>query len=931
MTNLLKNIISVLPVAQQEAINILIAIKKKNNEITSLRGQEQEAARIYNSIRTKLGKVLFEPRLASPGEKMSSISHNKNMEEIFLDLNSLYENIDQLSRASFIQSITLDSEYQKSKAAVEKLINDATIFALRKKHLDFNEIKYIDFNSTRNVTQLSPKAEVSPRTRLLQAKQLDTTRAHLQNRNSRITKIYTKTKALGIKSGLSKSFPPALMVDQKPETFWSTLVMTDGTVSQSYEKQTRNGVSSQVTVNGPVVEIFFKFSHAERINHIRLLPFSDYPIKIIDVAYRPSINSSVFFSIDDFEESTTLDWEEYNFNSIYAHEVKVTIVQENPKQVIYQLPKSLVQNTDIFQRIYDAKLNKIIGNDLIDSDYALELLRTSDNYENAITMLEEIYKESNLGSPTNSTLEDYYDFNNVISKLLKTIDPDISKESILVNKSQDPGSIQDELVSIRKFEYILGMREVEMGYALYSPTSYYESEKFDVQATVSEVQIEVEERHTKIPTQWDRNHRKTSTEWNIDLGGGRVLPIHPRNIVNEDDGIPFIKDEMISFTSLSGSALTRLGGLYSYVYALKKDGHLIPETDYSVLRQSGAIPKLMITLTGSRWYDPESVYTVDYPVDPTSCKIDVLTRYNSEELQSPDIFTSTGPDNEIYLNKFPFINYEVVNLTGYFSLNPSDNSWGFRPPQANITSGQMQIWPTIIDSVGNILQTGTVSGVTITGLWGERSGEDPLTLQGNPSLSTSYFSSVNGVQFGYFLQLMDSKALYEVSGFISQSGLHLYQAPEIQLTQLQIWDSAEPGIVFSGVLSSEPSGYLNANYTIGIGAKTDDQTFALSESLYSPITVTVGGRAAKNITDYEKFEHPAFSISPNRSTNYEYIQAGKTLYFNQPINGKEIKVSYRWISDYIKLLGVLRCHQKVNPDLSAKVNSILLLINNMVI
>jgi len=107
--------------------------------------------------------------------------------------------------------------------------------------------------------------------------------------------------------------------------------------------------------------------------------------------------------------------------------------------------------------------------------------------------------------------------------------------------------------------------------------------------------------------------------------------------------------------------------------------------------------------------------------------------------------------------------------------------------------------------------------------------------------------------------------------------------------------------------------------------------YTLSENRYTPITITVGGVLANNITNYETLEHPSFSIASRKDNQYQYIQAGKRIYFNQPIIGKEIKVQYNWITNYIALLGTLRCNKLSNPDLTPKVNSIRILINNLVI
>ena len=124
MVNFLTSIINFLPDYQQQAISSLITRKKKSGEPLSLRNQQAEILRIYNDIKSKLGNILLSPKVAVPGEKISSTDHNYNMESIYLDLNALYTNIDKIGKAFLVQSVSLDSGYQKARAAIEKLIND---------------------------------------------------------------------------------------------------------------------------------------------------------------------------------------------------------------------------------------------------------------------------------------------------------------------------------------------------------------------------------------------------------------------------------------------------------------------------------------------------------------------------------------------------------------------------------------------------------------------------------------------------------------------------------------------------------------------------------------------------------------------------------------------------------------------------------------
>lgn len=931
MVNFLDKLINVLPDAQKISVKALIASKVAAGELTSTRSKQQEASVIYDRIKSKLNKVLLDPKYAVQDEKISSEDHNNNMEDIFLDLNSLYSTIDSLHSITNKQVVTLNSDYQKSRAAIEKLINDVKVYSLRKRTPEFNDIKLIDFNSSANQAKKQPIASVNSNVRVLELKPLITARNHLTNRTTRSTKVYTKTYSSGLKGSLSSIFPPANIVDQKPDSFWAELVLSDSPVSQVYQKSTSSGSEFQLGVDGPVIEVYFKFSHTEKVNTIKLLPFAEFPIKIIDIAYRPSQASQIFISIPEFKESTTLDWEEYNFAPILTTEIKITIAQENYKKVSYLLPKSIVNNTDIFQRILNNRASKVIGSDIQDSDFSLYLLNTINSYAEAIDSLEKLMTDGDIDTTSQGNVEYYSDLLAVIqdaySELVPTDARELSAKLSTNELTQQPGDIN---ITVNKYEYLLGLREVEINYQTYYPTSYYESENYIPQATVSEIQIEVDERHTKLSTQWETGYQKTSTEWELDLGAGRRIPIHPRNIVDETDNIPSVKDERINFDLTTNKGYTRLGGYYSSPYRLKKNGDLIPPENYESVRVTGSIPKIEISLEPS-WFDINSIYTIDYAVDPSSYSIDILDKFNSQPTPSPEIFTEVGSDNEIELSKFPFVNYEVINLTGFFQKEDGSSEWKFIPPQADLYSGQLRITPTIQDTLGNIIQQGSTTGFLLSGQWGEQSGVAPAMLSGNPNLSLTYFGEIKGVNFGYFLKVMDSNLYAEVERFSSASGVVLKEPILVSEDQCRRWDSQSPNNVFFGSLGTPVSGYMIVNYSIGVGIKSDDQVFAISDVAYTPIEVTVGTKKAKNITNYETLVHPAFSIASSKDNDIEYIQAGRKIYFNQKFDNQEIRVSYNWLTEYIKLVGTLKFNGPINPDLTPKVNEIRIFSNNLVI
>jgi hypothetical protein len=106
------------------------------------------------------------------------------------------------------------------------------------------------------------------------------------------------------------------------------------------------------------------------------------------------------------------------------------------------------------------------------------------------------------------------------------------------------------------------------------------------------------------------------------------------------------------------------------------------------------------------------------------------------------------------------------------------------------------------------------------------------------------------------------------------------------------------------------------NYRVDAGdILVDGITYgATAERYYEPIRVLVNGVLARNITDYRGGFHPAFVEVPGQALVYQYIHVGRKLYFNRPISGATIEASYRWITQYVKLIATLRGHQAVfNP------------------
>jgi len=915
--SLLQTVVQVLPVAQRLAVRTLLAQRKKLGNIRTARQELAEADRLLEEIKSRVGGQIFAPRFALPEQVISSEDHNTNMEGLFVDLSALYAQADSIGGASSTKTAALSSDYLKSRTATEKLLNDARTFALRKKYKEFNEIFIIDFNSARNVTSAVPKALIDEKTRLLELKPISSTRAHIVNRLERITRIYTKTIGPGTKGELSSNLPPEGMIDQKPETFWGTLVLTDMPVRQKYKLSN----SVEVELNGPVVEVYLRFSHVEQLNVVRLLPFGEFPIQVVDISYRPNSTSEMFYPVGNYESDTTLDWIEVNFPKLYAAELKISILQENPKQVVYHLPRSLVINTDIFSHIIKERAQKIVGSLFFDSDLSQQLLKSRSAYSDAIDSLESIIEKSDLSKSDLEEIDLNLDLMASLGLVFGEVDSEQAQQ--LIDIDLVSVSAAEAIVEVRKYEYVLGVREIEASYELYAPTCHFESEVYIPQATLSTVQIEVDEERLKARNSWGPYY-ENSTEWSVDVGEGRILPIHPINFTGVFS-TPAVEDERLEFDRSTAIAFTHLGCSTNSLLALRRNGQIISITGYTATRQTGAIPKMKVQLKEDFW-DEDSIYTVDYEVSSDSFELDLLTLLDPRDLSTPESHEKMGPDNDIVLEKFPFVLYEVINRTGSFTKDTTQSRWTYNPPEASISTGHLKIYPSVVNSLNEVVSTGRTTGLFVEGHWGDQSGYGPVNIN---SLNSTYFNNPEG--FGYYAKFQDTLTPFPLSGTQATGSfpheILFFDPPSF--TQAQVL--AMPTAALSGFETGAFTGYLSMEYSVGVGLDIDSQIFVFDNAIYEPLTVTVGGQPARNITDYVELEHPAFAIANTADREYEFVHAGRRLYFNQQVNDIEIRVSYQWLTEHIKILSTLRCNKPINPDVTPKVDEIRVLMNTSIL
>lgn len=422
-----------------------------------------------------------------------------------------------------------------------------------------------------------------------------------------------------------------------------------------------------------------------------------------------------------------------------------------------------------------------------------------------------------------------------------------------------------KLINIQKYQYVVGLRRLEVNYKRYYDTSLYITPALKATGSVFHLVLDSDETHINV-NDGVADAPATSIEWSCDFGGGHIVELLP-------EGTTVVESERLEFDSTL-VAKSRFNGPGTGVIVRRDGRRLTLTTDYTVAVVSS---KVQITLVQAA-FRPNAVYTVDYDVTAGQDTISLLSLYQSIKPSGPEVFTRTGDHNRISLKAHPFVITELTHANRYWAKpNPNNARWYYRGP---------------------ISRSATSDPAFIVAVDGESFGGHPSTLRLtgniNSTVTTFTVTSTGGATLG--------------NGF-PQEGVIKIGDELIKYTE---YTNSGANIVLGGV-TPVIRGYNN---TANAAHVTTDRIDWMVLPYYEPITVLVNDNPALNITDYANGENPAFT---DKDGPYQYVQIGTTLYFDRPINGK-IEVWYRTLADYISVQAKLRSHLSTK-EYTAAVNN----------
>jgi hypothetical protein len=918
--NLLKQIFSFLPEGHQEAIRDVMSVLRKNSELSTDREIQFEAQRLVDRIKGK--ERVLGPSRAEPGTPIDSGQHNENIEGAYIDLKTLYKELDHIGNVQAKQTVAIESEFNKAKAAIFKLINDARIFAIRNRHPEFDDIKLVNFNIARNESTFAPTASIDQESRLLKLPEILKVRNHLARRGTKTTQITVEIEATGQQGHLSRQFDPSLAADGKTETFWADVILADIPIQSTYKRWGFSAAAPEIeeTVYGPIARLNINFGGAEPVNQVKILPFAPHPVKILEISYRPTASSLIRLPIQDFEQEESLDWIEFNFEAVFAADIEVVFVQESYRDFIIHAPKHVLFATDFLVRLLDERA-RTLGEvpDIKD----LDIGGNHDLYQEAIGDLSELMSKKDLDKSPSTEVDLVGKTVLAISEAISTFSPELQGllQEVTTYTDQLPENLVDEIETFNKYEYIIGAREIQANYIVYAPSANYESEKFLPSATVANVQLQVDEKHPKVIGDYGPE-TQTSTEWSIEFAEDRRVPIFPTNFV--DNGFLRVSGEYLAIDPVTKVGLSRLPSHMSFVLVKENDRLLIANVDYSVVWDSTFNGRLQITISEDE-FDKNKVYTIEYLAAPESKEIDVLGKFGPKRIPKPEGFEGTDADQKVVTKYFPTINYGIINSES-FNKN-ADGTFRYTSPTGAYSTGLAEIHPLWVVSGGVLAPiTGTKTATAATGAgYGDARWNN---------LREEYLVD----PFSYYLRLNALPSIpFEIDELIDADNFTLKTQPVLNTGLINsIIDSQ---FFFGNLLQDySPSyggtltGFLKMPYTIDVLYKDGDELFGYTNLNYEPISVEVGGQQATNITNYKDVEQIAFTVSDSSDNEFEFIHDGNTLYFNQAVpKTTEVLVNYKWITKYVKVICKLRSNKVVNPTITPQVNEYRIMLNTTIL
>lgn len=669
-----------------ESLNLNLDYKDKKLFVETVKNKtstEKNAEEIIDDFKNNALRAVSKPLYQ--GEKTNSELFNRQFEDVLTDLIKLFTLANKTSSLISSNNYLYDSFIESLKNNLKKIENKIEAYSyIANNDEGFAEVKFENFNNKESFEEMNDETKMlfaNPKDDKIFSSDFI---AEINKYSDSLTlspigKIAPEAplvemdnqvgKYLKVENGL---YPlENIIKNDNPENVWSESILTDRPFEVEMEEEKE----------GAVFKFRIIFEKPMPINNISIDPFSKFPLKIIKIntyqnaedymkgeefAY-PILSDSYesFFDPKYVDDAETLEFSTRNIQV-----VEFVVNQEHYEYEQFSIKESDKNDINIAEKMYESKhtvlnLEESSNESLLELDYS----NNSILWNYLKDMVGNFFKELDVNNK-----------NKVIGNILNSVNsiiPELSSKKF--NPLSDSTAKEKEkIVSMNKYSYQYGFKNIEPSYKEYLDRAIYVSKPYNFITNIKEVAIEIDDVNQKLYHE-DSEEFSTSVEYyitnlkNPSPRRATWYPILPINYDYKDiNGNPKIKSErLFSLDGEDFKAKIRFPAKPETIEVFK-DGVEIDSDEiiYSeVSSQNSLLTDNIVTLTNelNSIYN-NSIYTINYTVkdgfDPTILDLEdsvpPVDFIDSDGNEGELFNISDYSDNRIRLKYHPFIDKDKL-------------------------------------------------------------------------------------------------------------------------------------------------------------------------------------------------------------------------------------------------------------------------------
>lgn len=235
--------------------------------------------------------------------------------------------------------------------------------------------------------------------------------------------------------------------------------------------------------------------------------------------------------------------------------------------------------------------------------------------------------------------------------------------------------------SATKYEYMYGLRDIDIGYEQYQERAIFVSEPIIAEGNVVEMTLSAREEHPRFDSlNGAAAHRQTSAEYYIASVGDNPNPAPEDWMPILPEGETKVFSERLMFASEQTAGL-RFPAWIGEASALYVDGIKMDADDWAFIDGGYAVQLMRPRQHGA-------IYAIDYTPNAAfhnPWHIDV-SQLNIETKEKIEVFPEGTDHNQtIVLEEYPYVDLEQVNQTTDYDPNTSD----YKPLQVTLKNADI--------------------------------------------------------------------------------------------------------------------------------------------------------------------------------------------------------------------------------------------------